>query len=347
VYGGKAIILSSILLFLCVRPVNAAARAETGNAVVLSFAGDCTLGIDGRYGYTNSFHDVFEKEQKRYAYFFENVAAIFSKGDFTAVNLEGPLTSSIIMQDKEFAFKGPPEYANILQDGGVGAVNLSNNHSGDYLERGLADTKTALAGAGIGYFGAGSGYTVNIKGVLIGFLGYTGWSSGSAVKNTISNDISEMKSNGADIVAVSFHWGNEQEHYPTATQTDLGRFAIDAGADLVFGHHPHVIQGIEAYDGRFIVYSMGNFCYGGHKNPADKDTFIFQQTFTLANGDGKPYISETSAVVYPCLISSVKNRNDFKPTPAEGADFERIVSRLTEYSEPLGGLSDNISFYGY
>ena len=343
-HGGKAIFLS-IFFMIIITCAGHTVYAET-TTVTLSFTGDCTLGIDERYGFTNSFNDVFEKEQRRYAYFLENVAAIFSTGDFTVVNLEGPLTSSSARQDKEFAFKGPPEYANILQDGGVGAVNLANNHSKDYFDRGLTDTQASLTGAGIGYFGAGGGYTTQINGVTVAFLGYTGWSSGSEVKNAVANDISAMKANGADIIAVSFHWGNEQENYPNAAQKDLGRFAVDAGADLVFGHHPHVIQGVEEYNDRFIVYSMGNFCYGGHKNPADKDTFIFQQTFTLEE-DGESFvISSVSAVIYPCLITSVKNRNDYRPTPAEGADLTRIIDRLTKYSEPLGGLSEKISFYG-
>ena len=235
---------------------------EGVKTVVISFAGDCTLGVDSRYGYTNSLNDVFIKEDRRYGYFFENVAGIFAAGDFAVVNLEGPLTAARRAQDKEFAFKGPPEYVNILQDGGVGAVNLANNHFGDYYERGEDDTKAALEGAGIGHFGAGNGFTAEINGVVVGFLGYKGWSSGVTVRNKIAADIAELKTNGAAIVAVSFHWGDEQENYPNATQKELGRAALDAGADVVFGHHPHVIQGIEEYNGRFIAYSLGNFATG-------------------------------------------------------------------------------------
>ena len=340
--------LTAKLLFIVIFMTAFLTRAygsEDDVSVTLSFAGDCTLGIDSRYGYTNSLADVFIKQERRYGYFLENVAGIFSRGDFTVVNLEGPLTAATAPMDKEFRFVGPPEFVNILQDGGVGAVNLANNHIGDYYDRGISDTKAALDGAGVGYFGAGGGFTAVKNGVTIGFLGYKGWSSGGSVKNAIANDIGEMRANGADIVAVSFHWGEEQEHYPNAAQKDLGRSAIDAGADVVFGHHPHVIQGIEEYNGKFIVYSLGNFCYGGHKNPADKDTFIFQMSFTLGRGDGPGFIiKDGAAAVYPCLISSTKGRNDYRPTPAKGEDRDRIIERLSEYSSPFGDLNESVVF---
>jgi len=340
----KLIFLSAAFFASSIFIISAHGR-EGVKTVVISFAGDCTLGVDSRYGYTNSLNDVFIKEDRRYGYFFENVAGIFAASDFAVVNLEGPLTAARRAQDKEFAFKGPPEYVNILQDGGVGAVNLANNHFGDYYERGEDDTKAALEGAGIGHFGAGNGFTTEINGVVVGFLGYKGWSSGVTVKNKVASDIAELKTNGAAIVAVSFHWGDEQENYPNATQKELGRAALDAGADVVFGHHPHVIQGIEEYNGKFIAYSLGNFCYGGHKNPADKDTFIFQVVFTLDGELETGYsVAESSAVVYPCMITSVNNRNDFKPTPAAGDDRERIIRRLTEYSSPFGDLGERVKF---
>ena len=126
-----------------------------------------------------------------------------------------------------------------------------------------------------------------------------------------------------------FHWGNETETVPDTNQMTLGRLAIDEGADLVCGHHPHVLQGIETYKGKNIVYSLGNFCFGGNSSPSDMDTMIFQQTFTFENGEK---VEDQNARIIPCMVSSVKTRNDFRPTPATGEDKQRILQRMNEYS---------------
>ncbi len=123
----------------------------------------------------------------------------------------------------------------------------------------------------------------------------------------------------------------ERSNYPNATQLELGRYAIDQGADLVAGHHPHVIQGIEKYKGRYIVYSLANFCFGGNRNPSDKDTFIFQNAFTFK---GKELISVKGKVI-PCQVSSVKEVNDYQPTILEGEEKERVLKRILKYSEKL------------
>ena len=109
----------------------------------------------------------------------------------------------------------------------------------------------------------------------------------------------------------------------------LGRKCIDWGVDLVIGHHPHVLQGIEEYKGRYIIYSLANFCFGANRNPEDKDTMIFQQTFTFENGEK---VEDQNARIIPCMVSSVKTRNDFRPTPATGEDKQRILKRMNEYS---------------
>jgi poly-gamma-glutamate capsule biosynthesis protein CapA/YwtB (metallophosphatase superfamily) len=142
----------------------------------------------------------------------------------------------------------------------------------------------------------------------------------------------------ADIVIVSFHWGIERDYYPNAVQLELGRLSIDLGADVVIGHHPHVIQGIDKYKGKYIVYSLGNFCFGGNRNPADKDTFIFQNVFTVQNGE----IIDNQGLVYPCSVSSQTNVNDYQPTLLKGQDRERVINRLLEYSSALKyGITEN------
>lgn len=304
------------------------AAKERSVEITISAAGDCTLGYDVDFGYEDSYNDVVSRNG--YEYPLKNVADIFKNDDITIVNLETTLTNSTIRAVKEFKFRGEPEYTKILQRGFVEAVNVANNHTYDYLEKGYNDTLLNLQKADIGFFGNDNTYIKDVKGVRIGFLGYTGWSSSRQLKDKISNDIQEMKKQ-CKVVVVSFHWGIERENYASSTQKDLGRFCIDSGADLVVGHHPHVIQGIETYKGKHIVYSFGNFSYGGHKNPADKDTFIFQQKFMVSGNEILPLESK----VIPCLISSTKNYNNYQPTPLSGDEGARVMNRLKTYSSAL------------
>lgn len=296
--------------------------------ISVSAAGDCTIGYDLDFGYKNSYNDFVTRHG--YDYPLQNVKAIFEKDDLTIVNLETTLTDATSRAVKEFKFKGEPEYTRILEAGSVETVNISNNHIYDYLEKGYNDTISNLKDKGIGYFGDPHKYVKEIKGVKIGCLGYTGWSSSKKVKEKIYHDIQELKQE-CKIVIVSFHWGIERDNYPNSTQKDLGRFSIDSGADLVLGHHPHVIQGIETYKGKHIVYSMGNFSYGGHKNPDDKDTFIFSVRFRVS---GKQVYTLESEII-PCLISSTNSHNNYQPTPLRDEEGERVMNRLKKYSSAL------------
>ena len=112
-------------------------------------------------------------------------------------------------------------------------------------------------------------------------------------------------------------------------QKELAHAAVDQGADLVIGHHPHVLQGIEKYNGRNIVYSLGNFCFGGNSYPSDMDTIIFQQTFTFEGGEQK---EDDVTNIIPCRISSADGYNNYQPTPAEGEEADRILQKLEERS---------------
>ena len=296
--------------------------------LTISMAGDVTIGSDLDYGMTRSFVEEVNK-QKNLNYFVENIKDIFSADDLTIVNLETPLTKATKKAEKKFRFKGDPSYVEILQLGSIEAVNIANNHTYDYLEIGYKETIDTLDHAGIGYFGGDFSLIREIKGVKVGLLGYLGWENSAKIKEKIRKDITTIKKE-VDIVLVSFHWGIEREYYPNKVQTDLGRYAIDSGADLVFGHHPHVLQGIESYKGKYIVYSLGNFMFGGNRNPDDKDTIIFQQIFTF-NLDNRK-ITDSFINVIPASISSVKWRNDYKPSPVSGKEGERILAKLLKIS---------------
>ncbi|NMA82900.1 MAG: CapA family protein [Epulopiscium sp.] len=301
--------------------------------ITISAAGDFTLGNYLPTYEANTFDDVFRKQGQDYTYFLSNVKEIFEADDLTLVNLEGPLTNATAHMDKPFPFKGAPSYVNILTSGSVEAVNVANNHSHDYFEQGHQDTLRALENASVGYYGYGHQYIKEIEGVKIGVLGYKTWAKTDPFIATLKKEITYMKEK-TDLLIVSFHWGDERTYFPNEVQKYFAHLSIDLGADLIIGHHPHVIQGIERYKDRAIVYSLGNFCYGGHRNPPDKDTFIFQQTFVF-DEDNQWLIEESTENIIPCRISSVIHRNDYRPTPLEGEEKERLYKRIEELSAPL------------
>lgn len=301
---------------------------ELQQKIVISLAGDCTLGTDESFSYVNSFPYQVKKQNEDWGYFFAGVKDIFENDDLTLVNLETTFTTAKKKAKKTFRFKGDPSYVNILKEGSVEMVNIANNHIYDYLQKGFDDTIETLEQAGILYSGEGHIAFFETKGITIASLGYCGWST--SIKDQVKRDIEDVRAK-ADLVIVSFHWGKERSNYPNEIQKELGRFAIDQGADLVAGHHPHVIQGIEKYQGRYIVYSLGNFCFGGNRNPKDKDTFIFQNEFIFRDGQ----LKESQCKIIPCRISSVTHVNDYQPTVLEGEEAQRVMNRILKYSSSL------------
>jgi len=302
-------------------------------SITISAVGDVTLGNYPEQSYGYSLHETYDQTQDP-AYFFENVYDIFSSDDMTLVNLEGVLTNAEEKREGQtYCLKGRPEYVNILTQGSVEAVGMANNHRLDYMQQGSDDTVAVLEEAGIVYaYGKNIGI-YEVKGIRIGYVSVNELEGGAVVEPQIEDGIARLKEEQADLILVCCHWGIEREYYPEDYQQILGRKCIDWGADLVIGHHPHVLQGIEEYQGKFIIYSLGNFCFGANRNPEDKDTMIFQQTFTFKDGIKQ---EDKNIQVIPCSISSVSSRNDFKPTPALGEEAKRIIDKLNEYSRDFG-----------
>lgn len=298
-------------------------------SLTLSVVGDCTLGTDETFDYDTSLNAYYENYGADY--FLQNVKDIFSTDDLTIANFEGTLTDSDEREDKTFAFKAPASYASILTGGSVEAVNTANNHSHDYGDQSFDDTLAALDDAGIVHFGYDETAVMDVKGVKVGLVGIYELYDHLEREQQLKNNIAKVKADGAQLIVVIFHWGNETETVPDSNQTTLGRIAIDEGADLVCGHHPHVLQGIETYKGRNIVYSLGNFCFGGNSSPSDMDTMIYQQTFTI-DADGVKKDNVTNII--PCSISSAAydGYNNYQPTPAEGDEATRILGKINERS---------------
>ena len=319
--------------------VNSETSSESADAVVtdpvsltLSVVGDCTLGTDETFDYDTSLNAYYENYGS--AYFLQNVKSIFSQDDLTIANFEGTLTESDAREDKTFAFKGPASFTSILTDGSVEAVNTANNHSHDYGDQSYEDTMTALDAAGIVHFGYDKTAVMDVKGIKVGMVGIYELKDHLEREQQLKDNIAKVKADGAQLIVVIFHWGNETETVPDSNQTTLGRLAIDEGADLVCGHHPHVLQGIETYKGKNIIYSLGNFCFGGNSSPSDMDTMIYQQTFTITS-EGVQADNVTNVI--PCSISSAayEGYNNYQPTPAEGDEAARILAKINERSADI------------
>lgn len=307
------------------------ASHDTPVSLTVSVVGDCTLGTDENFDYSTSLNAYFENYGKEY--FFQNVKSIFEADDLTIANNEGTFTDSYDREDKTFAFKAPASFAGIYSCSSVEAVNTANNHSHDYGEQSFQDTMDALDAEGIIHFGYDETAVMDIKGVKVGLVGIYELNDHLEREQQLKDNIAKVKEDGAKLIIVIFHWGNEKETVPDSNQTTLGHLAIDLGADLVCGHHPHVLQGIEEYKGKNIVYSLGNFCFGGNSYPSDMDSMIFQQTFTITDIGVK---EDNVTNIIPCSISSAYGYNNYQPTPAEGDEKTRIMEKIQERSSWIG-----------
>ena len=354
---GVAAILVVVLLILLIRGCSSAkAKSASSDQVqaeekptvtsepamdpvslTISVVGDCTLGTDEEFDYDTSLNAYYDNNGPDY--FFANVKNIFEADDLTIANFEGTLTESEDREDKQFAFKAPASYADILTAGSIEAVNTANNHSHDYGDQSFNDTFSALDAAGIIHFGYDETAVTEVNGIKVGMVGIYELNDHLDREEQLKQNIEKVKKDGAQLIIVIFHLGNEKEEVPDSNQTTLGHLAIDLGADLVCGHHPHVLQGIEEYKGKNIVYSLGNFCFGGNAYPSDMDTMIFQQTFTIDSNGVK---ADNVTNIIPCSISSDSGYNNYQPTPASGEEADRILQKIQERSSWIGsGSTEN------
>lgn len=290
---------------------------------LLTFAGDCTFGSNPNNYFAG--YGFIKTVGEDYGYPFRNVIDYFAGDEFTMVNLEGPLCDSGNPMQKKHTFHGPTAYTAILTENSVEAVTIANNHTMDYGPQGYASTLEALDGAGVPYVERDASRLVRTKnGLTIGLYGMVYYKLD--VENMVGA-IGELKEQGADLIIVVPHWGNEGTYHPTQEQMDVGHAAIDAGADIVFGSHPHVLQPIEEYGSGVIYYSMGNFSFGGNGDPGDYDTALLQQE-VIRYPDGTVELGELTRI--PACISSIQGRNNFQPTPMEPGcpEYDRVLSKL-------------------
>ena len=300
--------------------------------IEVTTAGDCTLGTDTNFGYSGQFDWWFKnKANGDYGYFFEKVKSFFTNDDYSYVNLEGTLTTYNKKTPKKYNFRGDPSYVNILKSGDIEGVNIANNHSNDYGIIGYNDTMKYLDEAMIDYFGYDHVLIKEIKGKRIAIVGYTSVGLWVSKKDDFAKTIKNLKdSNLADIVIANFHWGIEYSHSVTQSQRLWAHLAIDSGADIVIGSHPHCLQGIEVYHDKYIVYSLGNFVFGGNSSPKQigRECLIVKMYFNYL--DDK--LEDIKIKIIPCSISSINSRNNYQPMPVTGSIKEKMINTVNKYS---------------
>ncbi|MEG1777243.1 MAG: CapA family protein [Clostridia bacterium] len=311
-------------------------QADGSILITMSFTGDVTIGGNTQASGTSIFEKELKKQKGDINFPFRNVKAILETDDLTMVNFESTLTSSGKNRDKlenDYLFRADPSYVKMLLDNGIESVSLENNHVLDMGEEGLAETKRTLSNAGVLYSCEAEPSITTVAGVKLGCLAYqTFGGRHDELIGKIPNDIQALRDQGCEIVIVSFHWGDETDYKPNDNQVRLGHATVDAGADLVIGHHSHRINPIELYNGKYICYSLGNFSFAGNNKPKDMSTFIFQIKMRVKDG----VVSNDQIKIIPCRISSRKDYNDFAPTPYDkGENIEAVIRTLRDNGKNL------------
>ena len=309
-----------------------------GSIVVkLTFTGDFTIGDNLQAKGKSIFQKELDKQNGDLNFPFRNFKDIFEKDTLTVLNFEGTLTKAgrnPTKLDNKFLFRADPAYVSMLADNGVECVSLENNHVLDMGEEGLAETKETLTGAGIKYYCEAEPLVFTLRGVKMGMLAYQTFDQYDRLFNQVPLDVKALKDQGCEIVVVSFHWGAELDYAPNDNQQKMAKLTIDAGADLVVGHHSHRINPIELYNGKYICYSLGNFCFAGNSKPDDMSTFVFQIKMRVKDGAA----STDGFIILPTRISSNSKYNDLIPTPyTKQENIESVLSVLKKNGQSLVG----------
>jgi len=291
--------------------------------------------------------DAMEKKGRFYP--FQQVALLLQAGDLTFGNLESPLSrQGTPLPGKGIWFRGDPNGAGALKMAGYDLMSVANNHTLDYDSPAFLETLAVLRKAGIEPVGGGKNNTEALRPVVkevdgykIAFLAATEmadifWSweyprmleaaekqPGVAAlkKEQLENTIRSLEGQ-VDLIVVSLHWGTEYSDYPTPAQREIAHSLVDAGADLILGHHPHCLQGMEFYKGSLIAYSLGNFVYDRQRRPKCQEGLLLQVRFQ------GPWLQE--ALIYPVLIQNEQ------PRLAAGSEADRILQRTAVLAKELG-----------
>ncbi|MBP3453359.1 MAG: CapA family protein [Clostridia bacterium] len=292
--------------------------------IVITLGGDVVLGTrESWWKKEESLPNYLALEGMGYP--FSSLLPIFEADDMTLVNLECVLKADASGEDKtkQWRFRGLPEYTEVLRLASIEQVNIANNHYIDYGVRGKKATREALMAGGIAFSGQNYTYAWDCNGRRIGFAGIRE-TTYKQDKKTIARDIAALKSVGCEVIVFSCHWGAEYSALHNEMQQEMAQAAIAAGADIVVGTHPHVVQGIDHMDGGVVLYSLGNLMFGGTHDMTTFDGTLAQLRLRF---DKNGYLG-CGVELIPVLTSSSAPANDFCPMVAEGADRERILTKI-------------------
>lgn len=317
-----------VLVLLAVGFPTGSGAQTAESPVILRFGGDCLLA---------GYYEAAAADSPGVAF---SGFGLFQTDDLSMVNLESPVTTNGTAIPKPYNFRTHPRFLAVLRDAGIDLVNIANNHIFDYGETGLFETITFLDSLGIAHVGAGKSqqdahrpHLAVIRGKRIAFFGYYQGGEAPAADadrpgvaerslRLIARDIRTARRNHtADFVIVSFHWGVEKDSVPRPWQRRFAHAVIDAGADAVIGHHPHVLQGIERYHGRVIAYSLGNLIFGGNSRRTH-DTAVLELRLTRGR---------VEYAVIPVRVT------DWRASVLSGTDGERVVEHVRALSRILHG----------
>jgi poly-gamma-glutamate synthesis protein (capsule biosynthesis protein) len=320
-------------------PTTPTPAASTGDGVItIAAVGDVSLG-----------RQVAERmEQQGALYPFELVTGLLQDAGLTIANMENALTERGAPAGKLFTFRAPPRFAEGLAQAGIDIVSLANNHTADFGPDGVADTLAALDDAGVLHAGAGMDGAqarrpafVEVGGLRLAFLSYTDVpentfagpdSPGVALATTdaIAQDVAAARAQ-AGVVVVALHFGIEYTDAPQPEQQLLARAAIDAGALLVLGHHPHTLQGWERYNGGLIIYSLGNFVF-------DLDDMDLANLGPRAYQTAVLYVTLSENEVLDVRAQPVAiEESEDRPRPPTVDEAAAILARIDELNTFTGG----------
>ena len=303
---------------------------EGDDTLTISFVGDCMFASNHGAFAAGSFNATAQYASPDY--FLRNFSDLFHADDLTIANCEGVLSDDDTLEEKEvtteiaFWFKGPARHAEIFTAGGVDFASVVNNHSHDFGQKGSDDTVAALKEAGLLVGERNKVTYTTVKDVKIGVYCCSLYSYDYIYD--IRDKLREMERESCGLRILYFHGGIENEPQPEDWKVRACRELIDAGADVVCGSHPHVLQPTEIYRNRPIVYSLGNFCFGGNTHPP-KDTVVYQAVYTLK--DGIPITRRDNFIPAQTYSGS---RNNYQPTVVSGAGKKREI--LDFLFSPIG-----------
>lgn len=335
-----------MLLLLCLLPL--AALSET---VTITFLGDCTIGGEDRLKQFDYSFDGYLR-QYGYDYFFREVQPIIAKDDLTIANLEGCfLNYESAAVEKTYNFRGSKDYVQVLTGSSVEAVSIANNHIMDYGYDGVTHTVNTLDAASLPWFGTFEAreqtWVWQRDDIKIGFVSMEISYWYYRHRNLLKSQVQALRDEGCDVVICVMHGGEEYRARHLRIQEQFAHAVLDYGADIIVGHHPHVLQGVEVRDGKTICYSIGNFVFGGNAKVRAPYTAMFQ--FTLSFSEAGDYLGHQLNII-PALPSGDKENNNYQPVLATGTDAETVMAQiqhdtkftLNPYAEGVGAMQDFI-----